>query len=71
MSLFCHWEEDGVPQEHFLEIIHLQQGNAEIIYSALVEWLKEKNLQISRIVGMGFDGASIHSQEKEQECRLE
>ena len=23
MSVFCHWEEDSVPEEHFLEIVHL------------------------------------------------
>ena len=60
MSVFCHWEEKGIPEEHFLEIIHLHQANAESIYSALVECLKKK-LQISKIVGMGFDGASTFS----------
>ena len=39
-----------MPGVHFLEIIHLLQGNTESIYSSLVECLKEKNLQISRIV---------------------
>ena len=61
MSVFCRWEEKGIPEEHFLEIIHLRQTNAESIYSALVECLKEKKLQISKIVGMGFDGASTFS----------
>ena len=23
MSMFCRWEEDGVPEEHFFEIVHL------------------------------------------------
>ena len=40
MSVFCRWEEKGIPDEHFLEIIHLRQANAESIYSALVECLK-------------------------------
>ena len=44
-----------------MEIIHLCQANAESIYFALVECLKETKLQISKIVGMGFDGASIFS----------
>ena len=64
MSVFCHWEEKGTPEEHFLEIVHLCQANAESIFSALVECLKEKKLQINRIVGMGFDGASTFSGEK-------
>ena len=64
MSVFCRWEEGGLPEEHFLEIIHLKQANAESIYSALVECLKEKQLQVSKIVGMGFDGASAFSGRK-------
>ena len=64
MSVFCHWEENGSPEEHFLEILHLKQANAESIYSALVECLKEKNLQISNVVGMGFDGAAAFSGKK-------
>ena len=58
MSVICRGEEKGIAEEHFLETIHLHQANAESIYSALVECLKEKKLQISKIVGMGFDGAS-------------
>ena len=61
MSVFCRWEEKGITEEHFLEIIHLCQANAESIYSALVECLKDKKLQISKIVEMGFDGASTFS----------
>ena len=61
MSIFCRWEEKGIPEEHFLEIVHLSQANAESIYSAVVECLKERQLQINRIVGMGFDGASAIS----------
>ena len=61
MSVFCRWEEKGIPEEHFLEIVHLRQANAESIFSALVECLKEKKLQINRIVGMDFDGASTFS----------
>ena len=64
MSVFCRWEEEGSPEEHFLEIVHLKGANAESIYSALVECLKEKNLQVSKIVGMGFDGASTFSGKK-------
>ena len=64
MSVFCRWEEEGSPEENFLEIVLLKQANAERIYSALVEYLKEKNLQVSKIVGMGFDGASIFTGKK-------
>lgn len=45
LSIFCRWEEDGLPVEHFIEIVHLQQADAESIhYSALIECLKKKDL---------------------------
>ena len=61
LSVFCRWEEDGLPVEHFLEIIHLKHADAESIHSALIECLKKKDLQVGRIVGMGFDGAATFS----------
>ena len=64
MSVFCRWEEDGVPEEHFLEIVHLKKADADSIYFALMECLKEKQLEVSRIIGMGFDGASTFSGKK-------
>lgn len=33
----------------------------ETIYSTLIECLKKKNLQVGRIVGLGFDGAATFS----------
>ena len=41
LSLLCRWEEDGVPEEYFLEIIHLKKSDAASLYSALIECLKE------------------------------
>ena len=61
LSIFCRWVEDGVPLEHFLEIIHLKRADAETIYSSLLDCLKLKNLQVKKIVGVGFDGANTFS----------
>ena len=61
LSIFFHWVEDGVPVEHFLEIIPLKATDARTIYSALVEFMKDKNIQIIKLVGMGFDGAATFS----------
>lgn len=58
MSVYCRWEEGGIPVECFLEIL------PKTIYCSLVDCLKEKNLQISRIVGMVFDGAANFSGKK-------
>lgn len=59
MLVFCRWEENGLLQEHFLEHIHLQKADAESMYSVLTGCLKHKNLQVSRITGIGFDAASV------------
>ena len=36
--------ENGIPEEHFIEILPLKIANAKSIYSALVEYCKEKNI---------------------------
>ena len=39
----------------------MKKANAESIYSALVEYCREKNIQLGRLIGMGFDGAATFS----------
>ena len=41
-----------------------KKPDTESIYFALVKYLKEKQLEVSRIIGMGFDGASTFSGNK-------
>ena len=53
-----------VPEEHFIEILPLKKANAESIYCALVEYCRERNLQLGRLIGMGFDGAATFSGDK-------
>ena len=61
LSVFCHREEDGTPVESFLDIVPLKKADAESIYLALVKCIKDKNLQVSNIVGIVFDGAATFS----------
>ena len=56
--------ESGVPEEHFIEILPLKKANAESIYSALVEYCREKNIQLGRLIGMRFDGPATFSGNK-------
>ncbi len=42
----------------------LKKANAESISSALVEYCREKNIQLGRLIGMGFDGAATFSGDK-------
>ena len=61
LSVFCRWVEDGLPVEHFIEIVSLKKADAKTIYEALVECLKKKSIQLSRLIGMGFDGTATFS----------
>ena len=64
LIICCRWVESGVPEEHFIEILPLKKANAESIYSALVEYCREKNIQLGGLIGMGFDGAATFSGDK-------
>ena len=52
------WEEDGTPVEFFLGVVPLKKAEAESIYLALVKCIRDKNLQVGNIVGMGFEDAA-------------
>ena len=67
LTICCRWVESGVPEEHFIEILPLKKANAESIYSALVEYCREKNIQLGRLIGMGFDGTATFSGDKTRE----
>ena len=43
MSVFCCWEEEGSPEEHFLEIVHLKQANAEHLFCSSGMLEREKS----------------------------
>ena len=64
LSVFCHWEEGGIPNECFLDIGPLKTADAERICSALLTCLRDNNLQVGKIVGIEFDGASTFSGSK-------
>ena len=50
LTICCRWVENGVPEEHFIEILRLKKANAESIYSALVKYCREKNIQLGRLI---------------------
>ena len=68
LPVFCHWEEDGIPVKCFLDNVPLKKAGAESIYLALVKCIKNKNLQVGNIVGMGFDGAATFPGKKTGWC---
>ena len=46
LTIFCRCMESGVLEEHFIEILPLKKANAESIYSALVEYCRQRNIQL-------------------------
>ena len=64
LTICCRWVESGIPEEHFIEILPLKKANAESVCSELMEYCREKNIQLGRLIGMGFDGAATFSGDK-------
>ena len=42
LTICYRWVESGVPEEHFIEILPMKKSNAENIYSALIEYCRDK-----------------------------
>ena len=61
MSVFFRWTENGEPVEHFFDVLPLKKTNAESITTVLMDYLVQKELSLSCLVGMGFDGAATFS----------
>jgi len=51
LDIFSCWGEDGLPVEHFLDIVLLKKADAKTIYSTLVDFLMQKNIQLSKLMG--------------------
>ena len=64
LSIYCRWVENGLPVEHFLDIIPLTKADAKTIYTTLVDVLRAKDIPLSKLVGMGFDGAATFSRKR-------
>ncbi len=71
LSVFCRYVEDGEHVEHLFEILPLKKADAQSIYSSLINWLKQRNIQISKIAGTGFDGVATFSGEKRRSGKNE
>ena len=61
LTICCHWVESGAPEENIIEILPLKKAHDESIYSALVEYGREKNIQLGVFIGMGYDADATSS----------
>ena len=61
LSICCGWMVNGCPEEHFLTILHVKSTDAEEITRALTTYVSDKELEYTKLVGQGYDGASAFS----------
>lgn len=47
--------------EHFLGMVHVKQVDAENITESLIQFLQSKSIDLKKLHGLGFDGASTMS----------
>ena len=61
LTICCRWMVNGCPEEHFLTVLHIKSTDAEEITRALTIYIGEKQLEYTKLVGQGYDGASAFS----------
>ena len=61
LSICGRWVEDGKAVEHFLGSVRAHEVDAQSLTQYLLEFLQGKDLDVRKMGGLGFDGASIMS----------
>ena len=61
LSVCARWLENNKPVEHFLGIMQAKETAAEAITSDLCNFLDSKSVDLKKMRGLGFDGASTMS----------
>lgn len=64
LSICCRWLVNGLPEEHFLTILHLVSCDAVSIAEAIEDFISSRNLDYRKLVGKGYDGAAVFRGEK-------
>lgn len=61
MSICARWIEGGKAEEHFLGILRARKVDAKSLARYLLDFLRDKSIDIKTLRGLGFDGASTMS----------
>ena len=61
LSVCARWLENNKPVEHFLGILHAKEVTAKGIASNIYNFLESKCIDLQRMRGLGFEGASTMS----------
>ena len=59
MVIYARYIENGKVSTSFLKICELFNGTADTIETTLVAYMEDKGLSMSKMVGLGTDGASV------------
>ena len=59
MVIYVRYIENGKVSTSFLKICELFNGTVDTIETTLVAYMEDKGLSMSKMVGLGADGASI------------
>jgi len=51
----------GEPTEAFISLLKIKNKDAQTIFDTIVEELKSKNIDMTKIRFVGFDGAAVFS----------
>jgi len=60
-SVAIRWVENGLPVEHFIELVRLLKADACTLYETLTDCIKKKGLVIGDMIEIGFDEAATFS----------
>ena len=61
LSICGRWLVDGKTEEHFLMVLHVRSTDAGTIAEALQSFLQQKQLDLRKLIGQGYDGLATFS----------
>ena len=59
LSICGRWLVNGKTEKHFLMLLHVRSTAAGTITEALQSFLLQKQLDLRKLIGQGYDGAAI------------
>ena len=61
LSICGRWLVNGIPEEHYLTVLHIRPTDAGTIAEALQSILQQKQLDLRKFIGQGYDGAATYT----------
>ena len=58
LSICGRWLVNGKPEKNFLTVLHVCSTDAGTIAEALFSFLQQKQLDLRKLIGQGYDGAA-------------